>query len=145
MSSYGAMRLGSSLKTAKAPWLLEAGKANARGPVVRAPRARLAEERAKSTSFAIASSLFLLLVAGALLVGGHAAIDPLLRSAIAARESKGIGDIVVTMPDGIYCRHMSFDNTTAEVTEGAIERCPDSIAIERQYKLRRFNWGNSSQ
>ena len=32
------------------------------------------------------------------------------------------------MPDGIFCRHMSFDNVTAEMTEGAIERCADDIA-----------------
>ena len=79
----------------------------------RPSRARLQEERAKSASVAIASSLFLALIAAALLVGGHAAIGPLLRSAIAARDAKETGDVVYTMPDGIFCRHMSFDNVTA--------------------------------
>ena len=80
------------------------------------------------------------------MIGGHAAIDPLLQSAMAAREPKGTGDVVVTMPDGIFCRHMSFDNVTAAISEGAIERCPDDIAGYRprtsnSSSNRGFAWG----
>ena len=107
----------------------------------RPSRARLQEERAKSASVAIASSLFLALIAAALLVGGHAAIGPLLRSAIAARDAKETGDVVYTMPDGIFCRHMSFDNVTAEITGIALERCPDDIAGWRPFAAPKFAWG----
>jgi hypothetical protein len=106
-----------------------------------ATRARLDEERATSARAVIASSLFLVLLAAALLVGGHAAIDPLLRSVIAARETKAVGDVLYTMPDGIFCRHMSFDNTTAEVVEGAVERCPTDIARNRPRTSKSFAWG----
>jgi len=80
------------------------------------------------------------LIAAALLVGGRAAIGPLLRSAFAAREANGVGDVVLSMPDGVFCRRMAFDNVTAEVTERAIERCP-SLASKRGAP-RGFAWGN---
>ena len=108
-------------------WFVEADclTANARG--TKRPRARLDEARATSKHVVIASSLFLVLLAAALLIGGHAAIDPLLRSAVASRAAKGMGDVVYTMPDGIFCRHASFDNATAEISEGPLERCPSDI------------------
>ena len=59
-----------------------------------ASRARCDEERAKSGRVVIVSSLFLVLFTAALLIGGHAAIDPLLQSAVDARETKGAGAVV---------------------------------------------------
>jgi hypothetical protein len=99
------------------------------------------EERAKSGRVVIVSSLFLVLFTAALLIGGHAAIDPLLQSAVDARETKGTGEVVVTMPDGIFCRHLSFDNVTAEIIEGGIERCANDIAGNRPHAGRGFAWG----
>ena len=98
------------------------------------------EEHAKSGRIVIVSSLFLVLFTAALLVGGHAAIDPILQSAVDAREAKGTGDVVVTMPDGIFCRHLSFDNVTAEISEGGIERCTKDIAGNRPRTGRGFAW-----
>jgi len=98
------------------------------------------EDRATSARAVIASSVFLVVIASALLLGGHAAIDPLVRSAIAAQEAKGIGDVVYAMPDGIYCRHLSFDNTTAEVTEASLERCASDIVREHGRSPRGFVW-----
>lgn len=140
---YGLMHAGEAADTEAGSWYVEADPLNAPGRVRRLPRARLYEERAKSASVAIASSLFLVLLAAALLVGGHAAIDPLLRSAVAARDAQGIGDLVYTMPDGIFCRHMSFDNETAQITEGALEHCPDDAAKRRVYDPRPFAWGRN--
>ena len=106
-------------------WFVEADHVSVTALARRRSRARMDEERAKSGRVVIVSSLFLVLFTAALLIGGHAAIDPLLQSAVDARETKGTGDVVVTMPDGIFCRHMSFDNVTAEITEGGIERCTE--------------------
>jgi hypothetical protein len=134
---YGAMH-------AAAPVALEPGSRFVQvtaNPRARSTQARLAEERATSARAVIASSLFLMLLAATLLVGGHAAIDPLLRSVIAARETKAVGDVLYTMPDGIFCRHMSFDNATAEVAEGAIERCPTDISKGRARTSKSFAWG----
>jgi hypothetical protein len=121
-------------------WFVEADRAP---PATRGRlRARSYEEHSTSARAVIASSVFLVLFASALLIGGHAALDPLLQSAIQARQAKGAGDVVVALPDGIYCRHMSFDNTTAEVTEGALERCPDGVTWQRGHSQRGFAWGH---
>lgn len=134
------MRTGEQTGPAHDAWFVEPDPGVASQPR-RNSRHRASEERASSARAVIASSLFLVVLATALLVGGHAAIDPLLQSAIAARDAKGIGSIVYTMPDGIYCRHMSFDNTTAELAESSVERCPEGIAPERVRSGRSFAWG----
>jgi hypothetical protein len=125
-------------------WFVEADHVSVTALARRRWRARTDDKRAKSGRVVIVSSLFLTLIAATLMIGGHAVIDPLLRSVLASRESTGSGDIVVKMRDGIFCRHMSFDNVTAEVNEGAIERCPDDIASYRPRSNsvnRGFAWG----
>jgi hypothetical protein len=107
----------------------------------RSPRARFDDERAISGPIVVVASLFLALLAAALLAGGHHAIDPLLKAAMAEREARGVGEIVYTMPDGVFCRHMSFDNTTAEVVESTVERCRTDIAGDRGHASRGFAWG----
>jgi hypothetical protein len=102
--------------------------------------ARFDDERKKSVRVVIVSSLFFVFFATVLLVGGHAAIDPLVRSAIAAREAYGAGAVLYTMPDGIFCRHMSFDNATGAVTEGALQRCAADIAGDRPHPRQGFAW-----
>jgi hypothetical protein len=103
-------------------------------------RARLDERRTNSVGIVIITSLFFVLFAAAILVGGHAAIGPLFRYAVAAREAKGIGDVVYSMPDGVFCRHMSLNNATGEVMEGEIERCPSPIGA-RTLSASKFEWG----
>lgn len=103
-------------------------------------RVRREENRANSLGIAVTTSLLFVLTAAAILVGGHAAIAPLLRRAVATREAKGIGDVVYTMPDGVFCRHMSLDNVTGEVTGGTIERCPESTR-GREVGTAKFEWG----
>ena len=122
-------------------WFVEADHVSVTALARRRSRARMDEERAKSGRVVIVSSLFLVLFTAALLIGGQAAIDPILQSAMNARQTKATGDVVVTMPDGIFCRHMSFDNVTAEIVEGGIERCTDDIAGNRPHTGRGFGWG----
>jgi len=99
------------------------------------------EKRTNSVGLAITTSLLFALLAAAILVGGRVAIAPLLRHAVATRDAKGIGDVVYTMPDGVFCRHMSFNNATAEVSEGAIEPCPPPIGGDRRANASKFEWG----
>lgn len=136
--SYGAMQARNASDT----WFVEANHAAAAPRARRFARALCDDDGATSARAVFVSSLFLVVLASALLIGGHAALDPLLQSAIEARHAKGIGDVVYPMPDGIYCRHLSFDNTTAEVAETAIERCPDDLAGERFRNSRGFAWGH---
>jgi hypothetical protein len=104
-------------------------------------RSRSAEDRATPVRAFIAAAFFVISLTTTLSLGGHAVIGPLLRSIIAARETKSTGDILYTMPDGVFCRHMSFDNATAEIVEGAIEHCPSEIVKDRARTSRGFAWG----
>jgi len=100
------------------------------------------EDGATSARAIIVSSCFLVLLAATLLFGGHAALDPLLRSAMAARDAKAVGDVVYSMPDGKFCRHMSYDNGTGNMVEGTVERCPDDIAKDEFRSVSKgFAWG----
>jgi hypothetical protein len=144
LSFYGAMSATDRAGPEAGAWFVEADHVSVTALARRRWRARLYDERAKSGRVIIVSSLFLTVIAAALMMGGHAAIDPLLQSVMAAREPKGTGDIVVKMPDGIFCRHMSFDNVTAAINERSIERCPDDIANYRprsNSSNRGFAWG----
>lgn len=125
-------------------WFVEpdaAAHGAAAGDHSRARRDEKRANRANSVGLAITTSLLFVLLMAGILVGGHAAIGPLLSRAAAARASKGVGDVVFTMPDGVFCRHMSFNNATAEVTEGDIEPCPDPIGSGARASSSRFEWG----
>jgi len=89
---------------------------------------------------AVVLSLFLVALAAGLLVGGHAVIDPLLRAAAEKRETHRMGDVVFAMRDGLPCRHLSFDNRTAALTEGAVEPCVPELPKERS-AAKGFAWG----
>jgi hypothetical protein len=131
LSFYRAMSATDGARPEAGAWFVEADHVSVTALARRRWRARMYDERAKSGRVFIVSALFLTVIAATLMVGGHAAIDPLLQSAMAEREPTGTGDIVMTMPDGMFCRHLSFDNVTAAIKEGAIEHCPDDIARNR--------------
>jgi hypothetical protein len=122
-------------------WFVERDAA-ALGAAAASPsaRARRDHDRANSLGIVITGSLLFVLFTAALLVGGQAAFGPLLHRGAAAGEAKGMGDVVVALPDGVFCRHMSFDNATSEVIEGAVERCRTDIG-ERALSPSRFEWG----
>lgn len=134
------MRAGEKPGTDVNSWIAAADHAAARLRARKIMRAKRDERRAKSVRIAIVVSFFLVLLAAAVLVG-QAVIDPLLRSAAAARDGKRTGEIVYSMPDGSFCRHLSFDNETAEVTEGAVEQCPSDLPRGRARAERNFAWG----
>jgi hypothetical protein len=128
LTFHGAMSAGDKATRDVGAWFVEANRVSLSTLTRRRSSARLDEEHEKSARVVIVSSLFFVLIAAGLLVGGHVAIVPLLQAAVAARQSNGTGDVVYTMPDGIFCRRMSFDNATAEVTQGGIERCSKDIS-----------------
>jgi hypothetical protein len=120
-------------------WFVERDRVKAKPHVRKSLRRGTGAET--SLRAAIATAFFLVLLAGTMLIGGHAAVDPILRLVIAARDSAGRGDVLYSMPDGKYCRHMSFDNATDEMVEGDIERCPDDIVSEHGRSTSGFAWG----
>jgi hypothetical protein len=107
----------------------------------RSARARRDEREAKTTRLAVVLSLFLVLLAAALLVGGRTFIDPMLHAAAEAREAHRVGEIVFAMPDGAFCRRLSFDNQTAELTGGSVRRCAPGPANDSSRATNGFAWG----
>jgi hypothetical protein len=99
------------------------------------------EQQAKTARLVIVLSLFLVLLAAALMIGGRSFIDPLLHAAAAKREANRVGDVVLTMPDGAFCRHLSFDNRTAEVAGNAVERCGQIHGKGEKRATNGFSWG----
>ncbi len=123
-----------------AAWIVEPDHASASLRARKGFRAR--RDDATSTRTVIVSSLFLVLFTTGLLIGGHVAIDPLLHKATAASDSESVGDLIYPMPDGKYCRHMSFDNATSDMIEGTVEPCPDNIVGGQSRRTGRgFSWG----
>jgi hypothetical protein len=120
---YGIMRAEQPAGPKAATWNATARPVAAPALARHVSRVRREEQHAKNTRVAIVLSLFLVLLAAALLVGGRAIIDPMLKAAADRREAHRMGDIVFTMPDGAFCRHLRFDNKTAELSEGTIQRC----------------------
>jgi hypothetical protein len=138
------MRVVKRTSSEAATWLAEMGGAPAMPLAKNSPQARQRGDSATSIRAVIAAAFFIVLLAATLLVGGGAAIDPYLRSAMAARDAQGVGDVVVTMPDGKFCRHMSFDNATATMVEGMVEPCKDDITKGSSLPpstQRGFAWG----
>jgi hypothetical protein len=130
---------GAAMKAAALSAPVHAGGGSA--PVRRVSRQRRGEPQVKISSVALVLSLFLVLIAATLLMGGHTVIDPLLKAAAHKRETHRMGDIVMSSPDGKLCRHLSFDNKTAELTEGAVEHCTVELPRVNAPPARVFSWG----
>lgn len=91
-----------------------------------AVRARREERNAKISRLAVVLALFLVLLIGALLVTCRAVINSMLQAPPDPRVANKVGDIVFTLPDGAFCRHLSFNNATAELMESSAAPCPEA-------------------
>jgi hypothetical protein len=134
------MGAGQGATTESSGGSVEPANAGAEARARGAARARRQEEREHSLGLIITISLSFILFAAAILLGGHAIIAPLLQRAAAARDANSTGDFVYTMPDGVFCRHVSFDNGTGDITEDGVEECPGRTA-SRDTEPGQFRWG----
>ncbi len=120
-------------------WYVEADWAAP--PSVRAAAyTRRRGERSDSLGLIITTCLFFVLLSAAMTMGGHAAIGPMLQHAVTARDGRSTGKLIFTMPDGMFCRYLSLDNATDEITEHPIERCADVGATRRPVTGWNFQW-----
>ena len=139
---HGSEQDGAQAAAASAPAQGIAGRRRLRRKML----SRWREQRVTSVWFTIAFTLFLMLAASALLVGGGAVIHPLFESIAAGREVQQVGEILYTLPDGRFCRRASFDNATGEVRGGDVEPCPTELGPRRPpppppRESRGFAWG----
>ena len=141
MRLYSGMRAAKPVSAKTASWDATAGSLGARTLPYRSQRLRRDERQTKTTRSMVVLSLFLVLLAAALLVGGRSLIDPQLQLAAVGRDANRVGEIILTMPDGKFCRHLSFDNKTAVLVEGAIEQCAPDRPKDRAGLATGFSWG----
>ena len=107
-----------------------------------AVRVRWEERNAKISRLAVVLALFLVLLAGALLVTCRAVIESMLQAPPDPRVANKVGDIVFTLPDGAFCRHLSFNNTTAELMESSASPCPEAKPRGKSdHPSGHFAWG----
>ena len=121
-------------------WYVEPNHFGARRTAAALARHRHDDDRVNSLAIAVTTALLFVLIAGAFMFGGQAAIAPLVGREAAAREANRTGAIVYAMPDGVFCRRMTFDNATAEVTSVAVERCPGAIGVGGGPAPGKFQW-----
>jgi hypothetical protein len=99
--------------------------------------------QAKAMRIGVVLSLFLVLVVAAVLIGGRSVIGPMLQKAMAQpRDAHRTGAIVFTMPDGAFCRHMAYDNKTAELVESAVVQCAEARPRDAPRASNGFAWGS---
>lgn len=134
------MSAGKRASTDSTKWYVHADQGVRFGHGVHASHASLDERRANSLALIITTSLLFVLFASALMVGGHAIISPLLRVSPASSDNNRRGDIVYTMPDGMFCQHMTFDNSTGRIAAGGMDRCDPSIGSGNADRGA-FRWG----
>ena len=103
-------------------------------------RRRSADAHINSLAFAVTAALLFVLVAGAVMFGGRVGIGVLLPRGGA--DADRTGSIDYAMPDGVFCRRMAFDNSTAEVTSVAVERCPGAVGVAGGPAAGKFDWGH---
>jgi hypothetical protein len=108
----------------------------------RSSRSRRHELQAKAMRIGVVLSLFVVLIVAAVFIGGRSVIGPMLQEAMAQRvDLHRKGAIVFTMPDGSFCRHLAYDNKTAELTESAVVQCPEARSHEAARPPSGFAWG----
>lgn len=136
------MSVGKPAATDGAQWYVQADHVRRLGHGLHATHAGFNDRRANSLALIITTSLLLVLFASALMVGGHAIITPLLRAPAPSGEStNNRGDIVYTMPDGTFCQHMTFDNSTGQMSPGGINRCDPDADSGSASRGTGFKWG----
>jgi len=109
--------------------------AHARREVRRAREARTGFWRASIVSAFFTAVLIANLFVGAVVIVGKFRKE-------ADTTSAKIGRAIIPTLDGVFCRHVLFDNRTSETKEDKISRCDDrdNARASRRSKTT-FSWG----
>jgi hypothetical protein len=102
---------------------------------------RAREARTKLWRVSVVTTFFVVVLGANLLVGATLMLKALRAQAGETSASTRFGRVTFPMLDGVFCRHVLFDNTTAEATEDKVSRCDDDRARERPHRTTSFNWG----
>ena len=92
---------------------------SAPAPLFRMPRF------SRGTTIAVSAIVggFLMLIASALLIGGHTSVTATLPTAKQVRPAETIGTAAYPLADGKTCRELVFDRSSSEIIESKTRRC----------------------
>jgi hypothetical protein len=142
LRSYRAMAAGRLANTSSSERNARSARTRGWTGASSSRRPRRGDMRARTARRALFLSVFLVFLAGALFIGCRKIVGPILREAAAqTSETHRKGDIVFTMPDGAFCRHLAFDNKTAELRESTVVQCQEARPRGSAHPPRGFAWG----
>jgi hypothetical protein len=106
-------------------------------------RRKLRRSREARTGFwrvSIVSAFFVAVLIANLFVGAVVVVGAFRKEPDST--STAIGRATIPTLDGVFCRHVVFDNRTAETKEDKVSRCDDrDDAKSRRRSKSTFSWG----
>jgi hypothetical protein len=99
------------------------------------------EARTKFWRVIIVSAFFAVVLGANLLIGGVLMVKAFHKEGSQTAEALRIGRVTYPMLDGVFCRHVLFDNTTVQMKEDKVSRCDDRASRSRHSRTT-FSWGS---
>jgi hypothetical protein len=100
------------------------------------------EDRAKLLRVLIACGAFALVLGVGGIMGLRAMIDVPQQKSDAMMEPNRISRSVITMPDGMYCKQVLYDNKTGLISESTTTPCT-SLRTDLKTAPKEFSWGRN--
>jgi hypothetical protein len=141
LRSYPAMTAGGWASATVPASNVRPDQSRRRTVVPWSSRSRRLELQAKTARLVVVLLLFLMLITAAVFIGGRSVIGPMLQKAMAQTRDTHRTALCPKMPEGTFCRHLAFDNKTAELRESTVLQCPEARPRESTHAPSGFAWG----
>ena len=99
------------------------------------------EARTKFWRVIIVSAFFAVVLGANLLIGGVLMVKAFHTEKNQTAEALRIGRVTFPMLDGVFCRHVLFDNKTVQMKEDKVSRCNNRATQSRSSRTT-FSWGH---
>ena len=102
---------------------------------------RARETRTKIWRASAVTLFFVVVLGGNLFVGAVLMLKAVRTQAGETATPVRFGRLTYPMLAGVFCRHIVFDNATAQAKEDKVSRCDEDRARARPDRTTSFNWG----
>jgi len=102
---------------------------------------RARETRTKIWRVSVVTIFFVVVLGANLFVGAVLMVKALRTQADETAAATRIGRVTYPMLDGVFCRHVLFDNKTVQTKEDKVSRCDEDRAVRPARHTTTFNWG----
>jgi hypothetical protein len=101
---------------------------------------RAREARTKFWRVIVVSAFFTVVLGANAFIGVAVLVKAAGTNEAQTAAALRIGRVTFPMLDGVFCRHVLFDNNTAQTKEDKVSRCDDRDSRSRR-RTSTFNWG----